>query len=55
MTVIPFEYVHIPTLIKLRAAAQPAPAPYVPQAGDVVEWVADEHVQNVVLPSQLEG
>lgn len=55
MTVIPYEHVHIPTLIKLRAATQPAPAPYVPQSRDVVEWEAQPHVQQITLPSELEG
>jgi hypothetical protein len=52
VSVIEFEYVDIPTLVKLRAARTPAPQPYEPRACDVVEFEADDHVQQITLASE---
>jgi hypothetical protein len=52
VSVIEFEYVDIPTLIKLRAARTPAPRPYKPRPCDTVEYEADDHVQQVTLASE---
>jgi len=49
METVDFEWVDIPTLIKLRAARSPAPLPYKPRAADVVEFEADDRVQQVTI------
>lgn len=54
MEVIAYEHVDIPTLVKVRAARarELAPLPYRPRPSDVVEFEADEHVQQITLPSE---
>lgn len=49
-----YEHVDIPTLVKVREARarELAPLPYRPRPGDSLEFVADEHVQQITLPSE---
>lgn len=51
MEVVAYEHVDIPTLISLRAAraAELAAPAYRPRPGDVLEFEADEHVQQITL------
>jgi hypothetical protein len=54
VNLIAYEHVDIPTLIKVRAARarELAPLPFRPRPGDVVEFEADDHVQQITLPSE---
>ena len=54
MQVVEYEHVDIPTLIKVRAARarELAPLPFRPRPSDVVEYEADDHVQQVTLESE---
>lgn len=54
MNVIEFEHVDIPTLIKVRAAraAEMAPLAYRPRPSDIVEYEADDHVQQITLAAE---
>lgn len=55
MEVVAYEHVDIPTLIKVREARarELAPLPYRPRLGDVLEFVADDRVQQVTLSSEV--
>lgn len=55
MTVIPYEHVDIPTLIKVREARarEMAPTLFRPRPSDIVEFEADDHVQQITLPSEV--
>jgi hypothetical protein len=54
MEVIAYEHVDIPTLVKVREARarELVPPPFRPRRGDVLEFVADDHVQQITLPSE---
>lgn len=53
--VVPYEHVDIPTLSKVREARarELAPVSYRPRPSDIVQYDADDRVQQVTLTSEV--